>query len=743
MEECVFYFFLVSAFMWGVYMKKLILSISTTLMATLVATNCFAAPLLLAYDGKVHEFTGEVCSLLINGEVVTSKVPAIIMNDRTLVPARAVFEKLGAKVGWDEVNEKVFVSLNNSSVELKINDKNAKINNKIVQMDVPPKIINDSTMLPVRFVAEQLNMKVGWNPSQNIVMIDRSNLGNIAYNSASGQDTVTISLDYYKDYKVMRFDPARIVIDFPNVGAPEMPQRTEVNGSAVKAVRYAQFEDTSNGYKAARVVLDVNPEATYQIEERQGQLVALVKSGLPDRGDGDRGETPVPTVTPVPTPTPTPVPTPTPTPAETPTPTPAGTPTPTPGSVSGVVDMSNIKYSKVGSQEVIEVNLDKYDGYKVVRITDADRIVLDIPNTAAPAIEQKTNIDSALLRSIRCAQFENNTARVVLDMKGQTPFDVEEKSGKLLIKLSPSSYKNFVYHSNGDRIYLTFPKIALAGPARDNNKLFTEKYELDGKRYIMTFPSNLADLGTGVMKINDAMLDSIEVTQNSAAGQTSIIFNAKSQLYFETVTRYNYDNNQLIDTAITLLKPTAPSEKLVVIDPGHGGLETGAASGGLVEKTLNLDIAIRLNNLLRSKGIKTYMLRQDDSYVDLYERAYIANRLNATLFVSVHNNAFNSVSSGTETLYYPTDPNDTKFNSKRFAQIIQNNLLSALGTKNRGIIERPGLVVLNRTKMPGILAEVGFIDNPEERAKLNTSEFRQKAAEALCQGIIQALGEAK
>lgn len=721
-------------------MKKLILSISTTLMATLVATNCFAAPLLLAYDGKVHEFTGEVCSLLINGEVVTSKVPAIIMNDRTLVPARAVFEKLGAKVGWDEVNEKVLVSLNNSSVELKINDKNAKINNKIVQMDVPPKIINDSTMLPARFVAEQLNMKVGWNPSQNIVMIDRSNLGNIAYNSASGQDTVTISLDYYKDYRVMRFDPSRIVIDFPNVGAPAMPQRTEVNGSAVKAVRYAEFEDTSNGYKAARVVLDVDPEAKYQIEERQGQLVAYVNR---DPGLPGGGETPEPTVTPEPTPTPTPVPTSTPIPTPEPTATPTPTPSTPPGSVSGLISMSNIKYAKVGTQEVIEVSLDKYDGYRAVRITDSDRIMIDIPNTAAPAIEQKTNIDSTLLRSIRCAQFENNTARIVLDMKGQTPFDIEEKSGKLVIKLSSSSYKDIVYHSNGDRIYFTLPKIALASPAGENNKLFTEKYEADGKRYIMTFPSNLADLGIGVMKINDSMLDSIEITKDSATGQSSIIFNAKSQLYFETVTRYNYNNNQLIDTAITLLKPTAPSEKLVVIDPGHGGMETGSASGGLVEKNLNLDISIRLNNLLKSKGIKTYMLRQDDSYVDLYERAYIANRLNATLFMSIHNNAFNGSASGTETLYYPTDPNDTKFNSKRFAQIVQNNLLNALGTKNRGIIERPGLVVLNRTKMPRVLAEVGFIDNAEERAKLNTPEFRQKAAEALCQSIIQSLAEAK
>lgn len=726
-------------------MRKLLASIISALITAMVAVNCFAAPLMLSYDGMIHEYNDKVYGLVLNGEPVNSKVPPIVINDRALVPARAVFEKLGAKVDWDGINEKVLVSLNSYLVELKINDRNARVNGDTVQLDVPPKIINESTMLPARFVAEQLNMKVGWNEASQIISIDKSKLGNISYEASGDQDIITVSIDYYKNYRILRFDPARIVIDFPNVVLEGNPQKLDVDGNAVEAVRYADFEDASNGFKSARVVLDVDPAARYRIEEKSGQFIVYVnkETGLPSRGDGEREPTPAPTPSATPVPTPVPTPTPTPTPIATPSPVPEETPKPgeTPGNVTGLVDISVIKHSKTRGGEEVEINLENYTGYNVVRVTDPDRIVVDIPNTAAPAKEQKITVDNGLVKSVRCAQFGSNTARIVLDMKGQSPYDIEERKGKLVLKLSEQTYKNFSYHSNGDRIYFVFPKIALAGAPREGTKKYTEKVEADGKKYTITFPTEIADLGTGIMRINDSWLDSVEIRKENA--QTSIIFNSKAPLAYETVTRFNYSTNQLIDTAITLLKPYAPEEKLVVIDPGHGGLEPGAESGGVTEKSLNLDISVRLNNLLKSKGVKTYILRQDDTYVDLYERAFIANKLNAALFMSIHNNSFNGYAAGTETLYFPVDSNDKGFNNKTFAQIVQNNLIKALGTKNRGIVERPGLVVLKSTKMPAVLAEIVFMDNAEERAKISTPEFRQKTAEALCESILQALKQIK
>ena len=100
-------------------------------------------------------------------------------------------------------------------------------------------------------------------------------------------------------------------------------------------------------------------------------------------------------------------------------------------------------------------------------------------------------------------------------------------------------------------------------------------------------------------------------------------------------------------------------EKLVVIDPGHGGDEVGSEAkqdGRTIaqEKDINLAISLKLNALLKQAGVKTYMTREDDSTVGLFDRPEIANNLNADLFVSVHSNSFTSPDAyGTETLYYP------------------------------------------------------------------------------------------
>jgi len=134
-------------------------------------TMC-AEALKLTYDGKVHEYTGNIYTLKVDGEVVNSDLPPIIINGRSLVPVRAIFEKLGAKVGWDAASKKVTISYDSNTIELKINDVNALVNGTKVAMEVPAKIINDRTVVPVRFVGEQLGMEVGWNAEKGEITLD-------------------------------------------------------------------------------------------------------------------------------------------------------------------------------------------------------------------------------------------------------------------------------------------------------------------------------------------------------------------------------------------------------------------------------------------------------------------------------------------------------------------------------------------------------------------------------------------
>ena len=178
----------------------------------------------------------------------------------------------------------------------------------------------------------------------------------------------------------------------------------------------------------------------------------------------------------------------------------------------------------------------------------------------------------------------------------------------------------------------------------------------------------------------------------------------------------------------------------VVIDAGHGGVETGARYGGVNEKYLNLEISKKLNELLQAEGITTYMTRKGDSTLGLYSRSDLANSVDADLLVSVHNNAGNSRTTGTMTLYYPGSGNSTgNLSARDFASIVQGELTKKLGSRNLGVIARPNLAVLRTADMPAVIAEIGYMSNNVELNKLKTDAYQQKAAEALKNAVMSAI----
>jgi len=157
-----------------------------------------------------------------------------------------------------------------------------------------------------------------------------------------------------------------------------------------------------------------------------------------------------------------------------------------------------------------------------------------------------------------------------------------------------------------------------------------------------------------------------------------------------------------------------PGVKKVFIDPGHGGSDPGATGHGLKENEIVLNIAKKLGNLLTSKGIAVKYSRTSDVYVDLAERSRLANEWGADLFVSVHANAFNGSSYGTECYTHPGDSSEAKQLSANVASTIS----SKLGLYNRGHKEAD-FAVLRLSTMPAILIETAFIDNSKEAKILN------------------------
>jgi N-acetylmuramoyl-L-alanine amidase len=186
--------------------------------------------------------------------------------------------------------------------------------------------------------------------------------------------------------------------------------------------------------------------------------------------------------------------------------------------------------------------------------------------------------------------------------------------------------------------------------------------------------------------------------------------------------------------------PEQPPEPIVVLDPGHGGIDTGARGSRLDEKDVNLQIALKVGALLQQNGIKVEYTRSTDSYVGLEERSNIANKLNAAVFVSIHMNSYiSSGPAGTETYFYAPAGNEELFaqydKRAELARTLQTALVSALQRSNRGVKEA-NLSVLRNTLMPSALVEIVFISNPTEEALLATTEFKDRTAAAIANGII-------
>ncbi len=729
-------------------MKKIGSVLLSSAISLAMVSTSFSADPGLTTEKTVHN-TQENINIKVNGIAVKSDVSPIIKDDRTLVPARAIFEQLGAKITWDEKSKQVGVTLGEYNILLTINNKKASVNNKNVEMDVPAQILKNRTLIPLRFVGEQLNLNVSWDAAQKLVSVDNkkngnvmAKLDNIVYTPEGKNDKVTLHITNYSDCNIFKIedpDKNRIVVDLPNTSMT-IKNKINIKSAQIKAIRYSQFEE-----KVTRVVLDVNDKAQYKVEQLPDKLVLnILGASISGRGDEDRDETATPKNTPTPlqTPTLTPTNTPVPTPTYTPTPSvtekPSGSPKPseTPSPDSENLGWLDVKFSIENNKEKVLIDAESYQGYNITRFTEPDRIAIDIPNAKTSKDQQTINVNGKYIKKVRYAMFDDKTARVVLDVSGQVQFKSDIEDGKLVVSVDPPAFRNIKYSNMGDRVGLTISGATLTEGGENLKKLYSGSYSENNTVYTITFPSGQANLDAGIMYIDDKYLKSIEIKKDSSKNTTSIVFSAKDNFVYQVFSRSN-----LNDTAITILKPALPGEKLVVIDPGHGGSEPGAESFGTVEKTFNLDISLRLDKLLKQAGIRSYIIREEDQYIGLYERAYIANDLNATLFLSIHNNAYYSKERGTETLYYPNRSGSKGFTSKRFAQIIQDNLIGSLQTKNRGLVERPNLVVLKATKMPAALAEIAFMTNKDDFALLQSESFRQKTAEALYKSIVQGLSE--
>ena len=220
--------------------------------------------------------------------------------------------------------------------------------------------------------------------------------------------------------------------------------------------------------------------------------------------------------------------------------------------------------------------------------------------------------------------------------------------------------------------------------------------------------------------------------------------------------------------------PAGSRLRLIVVDAGHGGHDPGASGRfGLKEKTVTLDVAQRLADLLRRDGFHVILTRNDDRFIPLYGRPAIANRAGADLFLSVHANASRSrtadgfeayylseatddnaraleaaenaalpeevgeaVSSGSQAILWDLLYTEHRAESSELASYICRGMSgSSLASKSRGI-KSARFAVLKGARMPAVLVEVGFITHAGEEAHLRRPDYRQRVAEGIRRGVL-------
>lgn len=169
--------------------------------------------------------------------------------------------------------------------------------------------------------------------------------------------------------------------------------------------------------------------------------------------------------------------------------------------------------------------------------------------------------------------------------------------------------------------------------------------------------------------------------------------------------------------------PKSIYKKIVVLDAGHGGSDSGAAANGYKEKNMTLSIVKAAKKYFdNNSDIKVYYTRLSDTYPSLSERSALANNVGADRFFSVHINSAGSTATGTETLYNSKGYKSTSgLTSYKWSNVIHPYIKSATGFRNRGLVNRTGLAVLRNTKTASTLTEIGFISNKSEAKKMNSN----------------------
>lgn len=345
-------------------------------------------------------------------------------------------------------------------------------------------------------------------------------------------------------------------------------------------------------------------------------------------------------------------------------------------------EITGIRISTDADKTRIVVDGTKETEYKVSVISNPQRIIIDIQNAwVSPNVKKSTTIDSRFAKAVRIAQHDSSTVRVV----------VESSMGK-------NNYKVFALKggTTAYRVVMDFGKVG--GGSKNSGIDFSPQPKPDTS----SSSSTSSNTNKG---------DTVGTTSGGTTTEPAFTPGLKG--------------------------------KIIALDAGHGGSDTGAIGPtGVTEKGVTLRVAKALQKLLQAEGATVLMTRTTDTEVspkkanasdveELQARCDVGNDGNADIFISMHMDSFtNSTPSGTTGYYYTKGSKA----SQRLAQYVSEGVVTALGTGNRGT-KSCNFYVVKHTDMPATLVEMAFISNDKEEKLMNSEAGINRAAEGILNGL--------
>ena len=207
---------------------------------------------------------------------------------------------------------------------------------------------------------------------------------------------------------------------------------------------------------------------------------------------------------------------------------------------------------------------------------------------------------------------------------------------------------------------------------------------------------------------------------------------------------YIAEDDLLFEVAVQLRRGLSGRDVAVreEIDAGHGGRAVGANKQGINEKDIDLAIVLKLKEIFDNsdQNIGVYYTRTDDSNPTFDQRVQLANKSDADLFISIHNNSTRSGrmsgTSGTQVMY-----DETSEASRQFAQICLEEVTGRIGSRDKGLVEGDSIYIIRTSEVPVALIEVGFMTNKDELEKLNSDAYQRETAEGVYQAVLRAFEE--